>query len=581
MVTILLQWLVDCVLSVLALAGYVTYYNQLLNGDAKTRRVRIDVMILAVAAGLQVAQWIDPTRFKVYGNLQLLVLAFPLLGTDMDRRHLLVRFCGLAGFTALNHWGMPWWGYVVGVGGQVVIVLLMQRWYAYLREHFLANTAVMALLVAGYWLPRGDLDWTARVGLIVTYLVISGVNFWYWLALRRSDRRYSQLAHRADFDPLTNAASYALFRRDAQRAFRHAKARQHPLAVMTIDIDYFKRINDHYGHPVGDAVLIAALRRLEKVLTPAKARIYRTGGEEFTVLLPHLDAAAAEAVAVRCCQVMRSAPLAAGAEAIDVTISVGMDELTAADEDFAALGARVDADLYRSKARGRDTVTVAGKTLWRHDRLTVSHFFTEYTQTVQVLATKRPLAVAMMTRYWAEAPHAWVPADRWSMALREPLRFLAEAATTVGLATVDLDVTAAQFAAPATLPQLTTWLAANRQVDRLRVIIHGAPSPAVLETLAPDYRRAGCVLLLHPAADDQWRPCLPFVAGVVCELQRDPKPLQQGLAKVALPLLVRQVDTAALLVQAQTLAAAQVSGAYFGDPVLPQVAARTNRDQVD
>lgn len=584
MASIFAQWLVDAVISVLALAGYVTYYNQLLNGDHRYTWLRIDTMILLVALGLQLAQWIDPTRRKVYENLQLLVLVFPLLGTDIDRGHLWVRGFALIAFSTLNHAGMSWWGFVLGVSGQTLAIAVMQRYYAPLRGKFGWNALLMLALSSGYWVPRVDLSWSARIGLIATFLLIASANFWYWLALRTADQRYSKLAHQVNFDPLTNAASFGLFRRNAAHAFTHARKLDQPLTVMMIDIDYFKRINDHYGHPVGDAVLIACLHRLESVLHAHGARIYRTGGEEFTVLLPHVTVKDAQVLAIACRQAMRQKPLAVEGLQIDVTISMGMSDLQAGDADFDALYARCDADLYRSKARGRDTLTVNGKTLWRHDRLTVSHFFVEYTQPVVAVADHTPLRAALGARYWVEQAQAWLPADQWHMAISEALRFLKTASASTKLDQVDVDVSAAQLVDPLLFPQFNQWLHETPAVQNLRVVLTQTPAVSLLAALVEQHANAAVSFALHPSADSNWQGCLPLVEAVVVDVKHDHLDFQQAVADAAqiagVPLFARGVDTAELAQTAQSLGAVSGSGQYYGMPVLPQVVARTNRDQI-
>ncbi|WP_125711463.1 diguanylate cyclase domain-containing protein [Lacticaseibacillus porcinae] len=585
MMDIFTQWFVDAVISVLALAGYITYYNQLLNGDHPYSRIRIDVMIIGVAVGLQLAQWIDPPRMKVYENLQVLVLAFPLLGTDMDRGHLLVRGAGLILFSTLNHATLSWWQFALGMSGQILVIFVMQRYYNTLREHFSLNTLLMCALVSGYWIPRVEFDWPTRIGLILTYLLISSVNFWYWKALRVVDQRYSKLAHQVNFDPLTNAASFALFRQNADRAFTHARKLHQPLVVMMLDIDYFKRINDHYGHPVGDAVLIACLHRLESVLKPHGARIYRTGGEEFTVLLPHLEIAEAENLAIACRQAMRKTPLSVGELQIDVTISMGMADMLAEDPDFDALYARCDADLYRSKARGRDTLTVNGRTLWRHDRLTVSHFFVEYTQSVMTMRDRQPVYAALSARYWVEQAQAWQVADQWHMAIAEALRFLQAASVRTQLRQVALNVTAEQFGDPRLLPQLVAWLAQAPSVDRIQLVVTQTPSVALVAANAERFAQQHIDLALHPTANTEWLGCLPFLSTLIVDMQHDRSDAQQAIADAAktagLSLCAYGVETDGLAMQARVLGATSGSGAYFSKPILPQVVARTNRDQVE
>lgn len=585
MISIFSQGFVDALISILALAGYVTYYNQLLNGDRADQSVRIDIVIVGVALGLQLAQWIDPKRMKVYENLQLLVLAFPLLGTDMNRTHLWVRGLALIGFSTLNHNTLMWWQFGLGIAGQVLIIRVMQRYYNTLREHFGWNTGLMFVLVSGYWLPRTELSWSARIGLMITYLIISSVNFWYWKALRIADQRYSKLAHQVDFDPLTNAASFGLFRQNAGRAFAHAQKHAQSLIVLMLDIDYFKRINDHYGHPVGDAVLIACLHRLEAVLKPHSARIYRTGGEEFTVLFAHVTLAEAEDLAIACRQAMRKAPLRVFDHLIDVTISMGMANQRVEDVDFDTLYARCDTNLYRSKARGRDTLTVNGRTLWRHDRLTVSHFFVEYTQSVLALSNLRPMCVGLSARYWAEQAQAWQRADQWHMAISEALRFLKVASVKTQLRQVALEVSAAQFEDPRLFPQLCEWLADTDSVDTLQLVLTQTPPVALVVDSAQRFAQHHISLDLHPSAHSNWQGCVPVLSALIVDLQQDPSSHQQAIADAAkkanVPLWAHHVDTKAQASQARVLGAVAGSGEYFGTPVLPQVVARTNRDKMN
>lgn len=101
----------------------------------------------------------------------------------------------------------------------------------------------------------------------------------------------AELAHRATHDPLTGVFNRAAIIESVNQQFA-----TRDLSLIVLDIDFFKRINDNFGHPVGDTVLLGVVDCLKKVV-PAGAQIGRVGGEEFTVMLPHMDVGASEQVA--------------------------------------------------------------------------------------------------------------------------------------------------------------------------------------------------------------------------------------------------------------------------------------------
>ena len=127
-----------------------------------------------------------------------------------------------------------------------------------------------------------------------------------------------------------------------------------PFSVIMADLDHFKRVNDTWGHPVGDQVLVW-FADLAKLLCRTGDTVGRFGGEELLILLPesHLDTAAAVAERLRAAVAQQAPPggLAAGA----VTVGLGVAEMTAGDTVEAILH-RVDEALYRAKAHGRNRV---------------------------------------------------------------------------------------------------------------------------------------------------------------------------------------------------------------------------------
>jgi diguanylate cyclase (GGDEF)-like protein len=125
-----------------------------------------------------------------------------------------------------------------------------------------------------------------------------------------------------------------------------------------LDVDRFKKVNDREGHLVGDAVLRQVAQRLQLALRPSDV-VGRYGGEEFVVGLVEADAAAALAVAERIRRRVGEEPCGVAGSGVSVTVSLGVAERAAGEEDLTALLSRADAALYRAKRGGRDRVSVA------------------------------------------------------------------------------------------------------------------------------------------------------------------------------------------------------------------------------
>ena len=135
-----------------------------------------------------------------------------------------------------------------------------------------------------------------------------------------------------------------------------AASRGKPLTVLVLDIDYFKSINDCYGHDAGDDVLREFAIRIRKSIRGIDLAC-RHGGEEFVVVMPETDLAVATMVAERLRRRIASEPfpIQQGGRTIEVTISIGIAALGGADNAAAVLK-RADQALYRAKRDGRNRV---------------------------------------------------------------------------------------------------------------------------------------------------------------------------------------------------------------------------------
>lgn len=131
-----------------------------------------------------------------------------------------------------------------------------------------------------------------------------------------------------------------------------------PLTISMLDIDHFKKINDTYGHTVGDEVLRRLAGELREHIRYPDT-IGRYGGEEFLIVLPHSTLKAACEQAERLCGHVRSLLIQSGEHEIAITVSVGVAQYKIHKEDWEAFLNRADAALYQAKNSGRDQWAVS------------------------------------------------------------------------------------------------------------------------------------------------------------------------------------------------------------------------------
>ena len=173
----------------------------------------------------------------------------------------------------------------------------------------------------------------------------------------RLRQSFQQSIEMALYDSLTGLNNRRSLERRLPAMIETARARSAALTMMVLDIDHFKRVNDTYGHDVGDRVLKGFGAQLQETVRSGDL-ICRLGGEEFVVVMPGADAAEAARIAERARRTTESRefPVDGAGGSVSITVSIGLAEWRE-NWNYAELYRRADRALYRSKSAGRNRVT--------------------------------------------------------------------------------------------------------------------------------------------------------------------------------------------------------------------------------
>lgn len=200
--------------------------------------------------------------------------------------------------------------------------------------------------------------WALQLAQAVNVVIIFGMFYamaaFYRAMVIKAERR---LLAAATTDPLTGLANRSQFQLRALTELSHGRRRGEPTTLVLADVDFFKRINDEFGHEAGDKVLVRLAALMRESLREVDV-LARWGGEEFLALLPSIDSAAAGQVAERLRQAVAAVHIDIGGRTVQVTMSFGIAEV-ADPVDLKPATVRADLALYRSKREGRNRVSSA------------------------------------------------------------------------------------------------------------------------------------------------------------------------------------------------------------------------------
>lgn len=181
-------------------------------------------------------------------------------------------------------------------------------------------------------------------------------------------RMHAELKKLADTDGLTGLYNRRYFQEKLSHEICHACEHRRTLSLLMMDVDHFKRVNDRFGHDVGDTVL-KKIAETSRVVLREYDILCRIGGEEFAVILPDVDLEMARQIAERLRTAMENSAVVTEQGRVGVTISVGIARLNGVALSSHNLMKQADAALYHAKNNGRNRVCdFNNKAVTRYDR---------------------------------------------------------------------------------------------------------------------------------------------------------------------------------------------------------------------
>ncbi|MGG4146418.1 diguanylate cyclase [Paenibacillus algorifonticola] len=283
-----------------------------------------------------------------YGGLHASILASVLIAGG---RALL--------FGGLNEAAITAGAFILLLGVLSGIIFAYKRFGGYWAKWMVSLLVLMALLYGNSWFTYGLVWSSSRYKFLFPPMLASGLIVAYCVRyLTQRDELFQQKDQEATTDFLTQLANVRAFDAAFNRLFIQAESGKEPLALLFLDIDYFKKINDTYGHPAGDAVLrelAAIVRRTVRAEDVAS----RYGGEEFSILLPNCSPSGAYALAENLRSKIENCQIAVNdKQTVGVTVSIGIACYPEVEQEF--LIDYADQALYQAKLSGRNKTI-----LWR------------------------------------------------------------------------------------------------------------------------------------------------------------------------------------------------------------------------
>ena len=484
--------------------GFVSFYSRIWQYSTRLaagNRHQATILRLGVPlGGLLIAfllAWTGSGRVLPVGGLvqqglALFIVSYIALDAHTSTAEFCLRGTGLLAFWAFTHRGLALWPNAAFSA----LVLILWLYYVYangqhIRYHLLQHVVVLMTLAVLYWLTIGPvsagfaMNPILRCQALILYACSSIATGYYLFEMRQVDQQSEANARRATYDALTNTKTYAIFQEDLEQQFAATIASAQALTMVEIDVDHFKQVNDHYGHLAGNEILIGVATTLRDVLRqhPGAPQLYRTGGEEFSLIFVGQTPADVLPVIVDCWRTVRRTRYNAGDNELSVTISCGGTERSINDKTADDLFKRVDDNMYQSKKRGRDVITMNGETIRDKTVRRAREILAYYTQTmIDLHAADQVVAhEIVIARNLADY-------DRWQKwpfgtPLSSQLSFMNKAVNMAPKLCLAVSLSKNEYIEPYTVRQLHDFIQNHQHLHGLMVAIKAPVSTELLRQM--------------------------------------------------------------------------------------------------
>ena len=359
--------------TVFAALGFAALFNMLDNLGrryaSKTRQLGVFrrelPMVFVISALMLVMRMINASMshsdmYWLMINIQLIFMIYTDLMLESTWSFLIIKIFGILSIADTGGLNPVTWALFLGSG----LAIFLESHYS--RNWSPDNPVLFALppiaIDTLFWLamyvgyrPSNSTMVANFVGFIAAFTML----FLNSRTQRADQQIVKRLTHEVQFDALTGVRNWSMFQNDFNSAYANVK-KDWPLAILTMDLDNFKGINDTFGHLAGNQALTTTASSIERLLQSIDHdyHLYRTGGEEFAIILPHTDADMAQVVAKQCQDVVRTQVISTDAGKQTMTASFGLTQAIVKDRDATTTFKRADQALYTSKREGRDRLTV-------------------------------------------------------------------------------------------------------------------------------------------------------------------------------------------------------------------------------
>lgn len=593
--------------------GYIGYFHRLwesvfggFDDEPQNRRwQRIQLVVLGCGVGLYLHL---TTMFYFAGSIAMVfhdIALFLLIVPFMYKGgfNIIERLIQLAAFVYVwvsHHWGNISEPHViVALVATLVVIGLGQIYHDQVIYDWRFGIPFVFVLAVLFWktLPpvsmsmivTNELAWKA----IVIFVSMNITIMLFWLRSFRKSRQSKQLERLADYDGLTGVKSFSYFQTESKQLFKTARTEQKNLALVELDIDRFKQINDFYGHSAGNQILIEVTSTIKNVLERMgqTAELYRTGGEEFTILFPDKTIEQALPSLRECWSVVHKSDYFYKGDPIDVSISVGGTDLQDHDQSIDDLYNRADKYLYMSKRNGRNQINIEGKVRFLENNkqklLMLNAFFTQ--PVIDVENHQRKVQTELLFRVYDYCQSKWTIPNDINVSISTQLRLINDLIDKEHLGYLGLSIDAEGFLDLNVFTMLKEYLKEHTEVIGLSVKITNFEKINDLKqmrTMSALYHQNDIRITISDVSgrklDYQMQVMLPYVDGIRyamqngrvhennAEMVKNIKAWSNIAKGCNLDFILDGIETSKDVEFAKNVAKAKyLQGYYFGIPDLP------------